>query len=468
MPDRDDIERLSFEPTSFQELSSGVSVASEKDLSSLPMLQCSHACCKKWRRVDGATQELFSNMSWWRDKLTDEEKQLYESCRDFDTQLGRWLRLSERSDVITMEDYKDFCKTLLSPLGCPLVESVPRALVHCFARACVEHKKQVDAEVYEAEAELWNELEGPVFHCNMLAGTSCEDPCDWHQIAEEPYDLAKLERLALGEIFVRDVSFGASGNGITVAQHNEHGSYLDPARQESDGRCTVLGCEEAFGNDVAQKKNGYEFQVNKRGRRQALWKVQGLCQHHYKSLTDWKTRGCTAELQDFHSRWPMRSDKPEEVEYMQVNFPAVPGVRPWVLAKYERAQGDRFWMLCHKATQRLCKVSDSELAALPQRASICGTDHAPVRTAKIHTTFGEKLLRRMFDAQKVLSNMVLFHCTTCNERFPTWHPHNKPDFELECLKDCSIEVQHWDDEPLQGRTRHATLHRGRCMRCYKN
>ena len=37
MPDRDDIERLSFEPTSFQDPSSTVSVATGKDLSSLLM-----------------------------------------------------------------------------------------------------------------------------------------------------------------------------------------------------------------------------------------------------------------------------------------------------------------------------------------------------------------------------------------------------------------------------------------------
>ena len=157
-----------------------------------------------------------------------------------------------------------------------------------------------------------------------------------------------------------------------------------------------------------------------------------------------------------------------ESEYILVRFPAVTGVRRQVDARYERAQGERIWSLCRKVTQRMRKVSDAELAAIPERASICGTDHVPVRTAKLHITFREKLLRRMLEGQKVLSNMVLFQCTTCNERFPTWHPDHKPDFELECLKECDIEVYHWNDAPGAELTRHATLHRGCCARCHKS
>ena len=63
--------------------------------------------------------------------------------------------------------------------------------------------------------------------------------------------------------------------------------------------------------------------------------------------------------------------------------------------------------------------------------------------------------------------MVLFHCTTCNERFPTWHPDHEPDFDLESLKDCDIEVHQWFDRPAAQRSRHATLHRGCCARGHK-
>ena len=77
------------------------------------------------------------------------------------------------------------------------------------------------------------------------------------------------------------------------------------------------------------------------------------------------------------------------------NFPAVTDVRRRVNARYERPPGECIWSLCRGKTQRWCKVSDADLDEVPQRASICGTDHVPVRTAKIHTTFREKLLRRM-------------------------------------------------------------------------
>ena len=96
--------------------------------------------------------------------------------------------------------------------------------MHCFTRGCPELSKTVHDNVYEAEGELWNTLDGPVFYCSMVTDTSCEDPCDWQQICEEPYDLQKLSRLAYGEIFIRDVSVNASGNEIIVAKFTKHGS----------------------------------------------------------------------------------------------------------------------------------------------------------------------------------------------------------------------------------------------------
>ena len=126
----------------------------------------------------------------------------------------------------------------------------------------------------------------------------------------------------------------------------------------------------------------------------------------------------------------MRTDTPKTLEYMLVNYEAFPGVRPRVNARYERVLGEHVWYLCD-STKTHQAAEDAALASLPHRVTICGSDHTPVRTAKIHTAFREKLLRRMLDAQKVLSNMVLFHCKTCIERFPTWHPQHRPEFELD-------------------------------------
>ena len=52
-------------------------------------------------------------------------------------------------------------------------------------RIRLEEKKEVHGEIYDAEAELWNSLDGPVFHCSMLVGTTCEDTCDWQKMAED-------------------------------------------------------------------------------------------------------------------------------------------------------------------------------------------------------------------------------------------------------------------------------------------
>ena len=93
-----------------------------------------------------------------------------------------------------------------------------------------------------------------------------------------------------------------------------------------------------------------------------------------------------------------------------------------------------------------------------------------MRMAKVHRKFREKFLRRMLDAQRVLCNMVLFHCTTCNNRFPTWHPDKKyhPEFQLQCLRTCSIDVHEWYDAPPRANAQHATVQRGLCARCQKS
>ena len=135
---------------------------------------------------------------------------------------------------------------------------------------------------------------------------------------------------------------------------------------------------------------------------------------------------------------------------------------------YERSTGTREWTMNPRRTLREGRLKREDLEGLPTVIIACGSDHVPVRTAKIHTAFREKLLRQMLAGQKVLCNMVLFHCTSCNNRFPTFHRNHEPEFQLECLKQCSIEVAEWYDEPGKPTTRHATLHRGMCMRCRKS
>ena len=97
----------------------------------------------------------------------------------------------------------------------------------------------------------------------------------------------------------------------------------------------------------------------------------------------------------------------------------------------------------------------------PLKANICPQKFVPFRSAKIHTQFREKLLRRIHDVQRILCNMVLFRCYTCNRRFPTFHPEHQPPFDLQCLAS-------FDEAPPSERSTLATLHTGRCQKCQDN
>ena len=126
-------------------------------------------------------------------------------------------------------------------------------------------------------------------------------------------------------------------------------------------------------------------------------------------------------------------------------------------ATYERVLKSTFWTLVSKEAQS---------HGFPQLANICQQTLVPVRTAKIHTTFREKLLRRIYDVQRILHNMVLFRCYTCNRRFPTFHPEHMPPFNLQCLASCSVEVAFFDSKPKSERSKFASYHTGRCKKCH--
>ena len=105
--------------------------------------------------------------------------------------------------------------------------------------------------------------------------------------------------------------------------------------------------------------------------------------------------------------------------------------------------------------------------------AICGSDDVPLSTAKIKINFNTELLRQIHAVENILCNMVLFHCRTCNTRFPTFHPDAElqPNFKLQCTAACPIDVATWDAPPSEDdsrwkRNQHmAPLHHGQCARC---
>ena len=115
----------------------------------------------------------------------------------------------------------------------------------------------------------------------------------------------------------------------------------------------------------------------------------------------------------------------------------------------------------------------SEKPFLPKTVNLCPQDAVPVRTAKVHAQIRGHLLKQMLKVQWILGNIVLFHCESCNARFPTWHPDKadcQPDMTLDSLRTCNIQVHSWNTKPCNDGTtsRHATLRHGVCLSCHRS
>ena len=137
---------------------------------------------------------------------------------------------------------------------------------------------------------------------------------------------------------------------------------------------------------------------------------------------------------------------------------------------FEREQGQVAWTISPKdAHPDFVPATATPPATL--EFSLCADGvHTVARTAKLHSKFRSDLLASMLEAERVLCNMVLFHCTTCNTRFPTFHPKHKPQIDLQCLATCPVDVDTWEDPSEDNLPDHALMApycRGRCARCAK-
>ena len=111
---------------------------------------------------------------------------------------------------------------------------------------------------------------------------------------------------------------------------------------------------------------------------------------------------------------------------------------------FDRRQGHVAWTIATKDAHPDF-VPATATSPAKFHFSLCADGaHTVARTAKLHSKFRSDLLASMLDAERVLCNMVLFHCTTCNNRFPTFHPKHKPQIDLQCLATCPVDVDTWD------------------------
>ena len=180
--------------------------------------------------------------------------------------------------------FDDFCTS--SQEFATLASECPRALLQRFIDVCWSLGYQPELELYTRNEEHWNALPGPVFRCDMLVDTTCEEQCDWERLVNEPYDFRSTEKYT-SEAFLRNVSASATGNNVTLVKHVQRstegeGEAVEPTADRS-GYCTVPGCDQQF---PETQRNGWTFVNMTRTRRG--WTAAGLCNKHYKSLCAFK------------------------------------------------------------------------------------------------------------------------------------------------------------------------------------
>ena len=74
----------------------------------------------------------------------------------------------------------------------------------------------------------------------------------------------------------------------------------------------------------------------------------------------------------------------------------------------------------------------------------------------------------MHACHRVLGNLVLFKCTTCKNRFVTYHPKHEPEMDLDVTAAYPNKVHRWDTSPPDERRKTATFHKGLCDRCHRS
>ena len=89
---------------------------------------------------------------------------------------------------------------------------------------------------------------------------------------------------------------------------------------------------------------------------------------------------------------------------------------------FERYPGQTTWQIAANHVHQDFAASHSDPPETLQFNLCADGAHSNARTAKLHSKFRSDLLTSMLDAERVLCKMVLFHCTTRNSRFPTFHP----------------------------------------------
>ena len=117
--------------------------------------------------------------------------------------------------------------------------------------------------------------------------------------------------------------------------------------------------------------------------------------------------------------------------------------------------------------------------ALPEKLHVLPVKWLEFRAVKYDVALREAPLWATLAMHTILSRMVMFRCTCCNERFATFHPAYRPPDELDLhmlgrpkrywAPACSIDVASWDEAPpfeeAEEELLLARTYEGRCQVC---
>ena len=131
-------------------------------------------------------------------------------------------------------------------------------------------------------------------------------------------------------------------------------------------------------------------------------------------------------------------------------------------------------------------VATTSSSPLQKHVVVIPVKHLEFRAAKFDVSLREAPLWATLAMHTILSRLVMFHCTICNERFPTFHPAYRPPDELDLellgrprtfkgrprLPPCCIDVATWDEvPPLDESEEDAIVAReytGCCLSCHRD
>ena len=165
---RHDVERLGFEPLPVAcppGLAGRVTPPARRRMDFvMPMVQCDEPLCRKWRRIDGATRDLFHGEGWGSDRIHDARRELLESHVWLESVCANWVQRrwpqADRSElcVADVAAYEAFVQSDARVVECERLH--PASLLQLFVDACAGQIIPRAEDLDEARRCVWGSLPG--------------------------------------------------------------------------------------------------------------------------------------------------------------------------------------------------------------------------------------------------------------------------------------------------------------------